>query len=68
MAWKRSWVRIPIAPPQVVRIYSNTEPVNSPASEGQIEGQFRLSPGVLTCGDIRAQELRPAGDGFTGGQ
>jgi hypothetical protein len=67
MACKRSGVRIPIAPPQVMRINSNTEPVYSRAPEGQIEGQFRSRPGVLTCGDIRARELRPA-DGFAGCQ
>jgi hypothetical protein len=44
MACKRSGVRIPIAPPQVIRINSNTEPVNTRAFEGQIEGQFRSVP------------------------
>jgi hypothetical protein len=50
MVCKRSGVRIPIAPLQVIRINSNTEPVNPPAFEGQIEGQFRSS--------LRSLELR----------
>jgi hypothetical protein len=37
----RMLLRIPIAPPQVVHINSNIEPVNSRAFEGQVEGQSR---------------------------
>lgn len=50
MACKRSGVRIPIAPPQVECINSNTQPVNFRTSEGQIEGQFRSA---TRCPDLR---------------
>ena len=50
MACKRSGVRIPIAPPQVIHINSNTKPAKFPALEGQIEGQFRS---VTHCTDLR---------------
>ena len=59
MACKRSGVRIPLAPPQVVRVNSNTEPVSSWAFEGQIEGQFWSVTRVLTCGDICAGSCGP---------
>ena len=54
MACKRSGVRIPIAPPQVERINSNTKPVKLSASEGRIEGQPRSAIRCLSCRYIRA--------------
>jgi hypothetical protein len=51
MACKRSGVRIPIAPPEVKRINSNTEPVNFRALEGQIDGKLRSVVRCLACCD-----------------
>ena len=62
------WVRIPIAPPQVERINSNTKPVKLSASEGRIEGQpwpaiWRPSLPLYPC-----REPRLSDDCFAGGQ
>ena len=59
MACKRSGVRIPIAPPQLESINSNTEPMDSGASEGQIEGQSQSVTRCLACGDVRAGSCGP---------